>query len=170
MIKKSLENALNEQITREIYSSVLYLSMAGFYTRANLSGFANWMNVQAKEEMDHALKFFNYLLDRGGEIQIGAMDAPPHSWDSPIAAFEDAFKHEQFITENINNLADLAILEKDHATNNLIQWFITEQVEEEAQVDEIVNKLKMMEGFPGGLIMMDQELKQRVYVPPVVSA
>jgi ferritin len=170
MIKKSLEKALNEQITREIYSSLLYLSMAGFYTRQNLSGFANWMNIQAKEEMDHALKFFHFLLDRGGETQIGAMEAPKNSWATPLEAFEAAYKHELYITENINNLADLAITEKDHATNNLIQWFINEQVEEEAQVDEIVNKLKMMEGFPGGLIMMDNELKQRAYTPPATNA
>jgi ferritin len=170
MIKKSLEKALNEQITREIFSSLLYQSMAGYYTRQNLSGFANWMNIQAKEEMDHAMKLFHYLLDRGGETQIGAMEAPQNSWSTPVSAFEAAYKHELFITENITNLADLAIQEKDHATNNLIQWFITEQVEEEANVDEIVNKLKMMDGFPGGLIMMDQELKTRVYVPLATSA
>ena len=168
MFKKSIEKALNEQITREIYSSLLYLSMAGYYTNMNLSGFANWMFIQAKEEMDHAMKFFNYVLDRGGETKIGTIESPKTSWKSPIAAFEAAYKHEQYITENINNLADLAIKEKDHASNNLIQWFITEQVEEEANVDEIVKKMKMMEGFPGGLIMMDAELKTRVYTPPPV--
>jgi len=166
MINKKVEKALNEQITREIYSSLLYLSMAGYYTIKNLSGFANWMFVQTKEEMDHAMKFFNYLLDRGGDTKIGAMEAPKANWKSPLDAFEAAYKHEQYITASINNLADIAIKEKDHATNNLVQWFINEQVEEEANVDEIINKLKMMEGFPGGLIMMDAELKTRVYVPP----
>jgi ferritin len=170
MIKKSVEKALNEQITREIYSSLLYLSMAGYYTNKNLSGFANWMFIQAKEEMDHAMKFFNYLLERGGETKIGAIESPKSSWKTPLEAFEAALKHEQYISASINNLADIAIKEKDHATNNLVQWFITEQVEEEANVDEIVNKLKMMEGFAGGLIMMDAELKTRVYTPPPTNA
>lgn len=169
MIKKSIEKALNEQITKEIYSSLLYLSMAGYYTSVNLKGFANWMFIQAKEEMDHAMKFFNYLLDRGGQTNIGKMEAPATMWKSPLDAFKAAYKHEQFITASVNTIADLAIKEKDHATNNLLQWFITEQVEEEANVDEIVNKLKMMEGFPGGLIMMDTELKARVYTPPVAA-
>src|SRR3989339_350152 len=163
MIKKKIQEAINEQITREIYSSLLYLAMAGYYTRMNLTGFANWMRVQAKEEMDHAMKMFDFVLDRGGETKIGKIEAPKSSWKSPLDAFEASYKHEQYVTENINIIADLAISEKDHATNNLMQWFINEQVEEEAQVDEIVNKIKMMEGFPGGLIMLDAELKLRVY-------
>ena len=169
MIKKTVEKALNEQVTREIFSSLLYLSMAGYFTTQNLTGFANWMRIQAKEEMDHAMKLFNFVLDRGGETKIGKMDAPISRWKSALEAFEAAYKHEQYITENINNLADLAIKERDHATNNLIQWFIDEQVEEEAQVDEIVNKMKMMEGFKGGLIMMDADLEQRVYTPPATT-
>ncbi|MFC2131057.1 ferritin [Bacteroidota bacterium] len=169
MIKKTVEKALNEQVTREIYSSMLYLSMAGYFTAKNLTGFANWMRIQAKEEMDHGMKMFDFVLDRGGETKINTIDAPPADWDSPLAVIEATYIHEQAVTAHINDLAELAISEKDYATNNLMQWFVDEQVEEEASVDEIVNKMKMMEGFPGGLIMMDAELKQRVYVPPATT-
>lgn len=163
MIKKEIEKALNDQITREIYSSLLYLSMAGYYQSQNLNGFANWMFVQSKEEMDHAMKMYNFLLNRGGKTKIGKIDEIQNEWSSALEAFEAALKHERYITENINNLADLAIKEKDHATNNLMQFFINEQVEEESQVEDIVNRMKMMEGFKGGLMMMDAELNKRQY-------
>ncbi len=163
MIKKEIEKALNDQITREIYSSLLYLSMAGYYQSQNLNGFANWMFVQSKEEMDHAMKMYNFLLNRGGKTKIGKIDEIQNEWSSALEAFESALKHERYITENINNLADLAIKEKDYATNNLMQFFINEQVEEESQVEDIVNRMKMMEGFKGGLMMMDAELNKRQY-------
>lgn len=169
MIKKEIEQALNEQITREIFSSLLYLSMAGYYKNQNLNGFANWMFVQAKEEMDHAMKMFHFLLDRGGKTKVGKIDDIQNEWPSPLQAFEAALHHERFITENINKIAELAIKEKDHATNNLMQFFINEQVEEEAQVEDIVNRMKMMEGFSGGLMMLDAELKQRQYTPMVAN-
>lgn len=165
MIKKVIEDAINKQITREMYSSNLYLAMAGYLHSVNLNGMANWMRIQAKEEMDHAMKFFDYLLDRGGTFQLGAMDAPPSEWNSAVDAFEAAYEHEQKVTAWITEIAELAKAEKDHATDILLQWFITEQVEEEATASEIVERLKMADGSKGGIFMMDNELKQRTYTP-----
>jgi len=170
MIKTSVQDAINSQITKEIYSSNLYLSMASYYSSLNLNGFANWMKVQAQEELFHAMKFFDYLLERGGRAIISAIAAPPIEWSSPLGAFEAVYDHEQTVTASINSLADLAIKESDHATHILLQWFITEQVEEESTTSDIAERLKIMKDFPGGLIMMDAELKTRVFVPPAQPA
>ena len=166
MIKKTVEDAINKQITREFYSANLYLSMAAYFNSLNLKGFANWMRIQYQEENAHGLKFFDYMISRGGVPQIGVIDQPPIKWNSPVAVFEDALKHEQQVTQWINDLADLAVNEKDHATNIFIQWFITEQVEEEANTTEITDRLKLIGDSKGGLFMMDNELKARVFVPP----
>jgi ferritin len=166
MIKKVMEDAINAQVARELYSSNLYLSMAGFYHSLNLTGFANWMRVQAQEEMAHAIKLFDYLLDRGGHAIINEIPAPPSVWDNPLAAFETAYEHEQMVTSWINNLADLAVKEGDHATHILLNWFITEQVEEEASTGEKVERIRMVEGSKAGLFMIDNELKTRIYTPP----
>jgi len=160
-MKEVIQNALNAQLTREMYSSNLYLAMAGYFQSINLKGFAHWMRLQAQEETTHAMKFFDYLLDRGAIVQIDAIEKPPSKWDSPLAAMEAALKHEQFITQNINSLADLAIKEGDHATQIFLQWFVTEQVEEEANVTEIVEKLKLIGDWKGGLLMIDNELGKR---------
>ena len=161
MIKKTIEKAINEQIVREMYSSNLYLSMSAYYASINLNGFANWMHLQAEEEMMHALKFFDYLIDRGGKVIIGAIAAPQTEWESPLAAFEDALKHEQLVTGWINDLADLAFSEKDHATSSMLQWFIDEQVEEEASTGDIVERLKLIGDSKGALFFLDNELKSR---------
>jgi ferritin len=161
MIKKSMQDALNAQITKEMFSSNLYLSMAGYFHGINLSGFAHWMRMQAQEEMTHALKFFDYLLDRGGQPILGEIAAPQIHWASPIDGFKAALAHEQSISASINTLADLAIKEGDHATNILLQWFITEQVEEESTVEEIVSRLELAGNSPGGLFFIDNELKTR---------
>jgi len=161
MIKKTMQDAINAQITREMFSSNLYLSMAGYFHGINLSGFAHWMRLQAQEEMEHALKFFDYLLDRGGTPAIGETAPPQTTWASPLDGFKAALAHEQKITGCINDLADLAIKEGDHATNILLQWFITEQVEEEATVEEIVARLELAGDSPGGLFFVDNELKTR---------
>jgi ferritin len=167
MIKDNMLNALNEQIAREMYSSNLYLSMAGYYQSINLPGFAHWMRVQAQEEMFHATKFFDYILNRGGKPKIAAIAEPQAEWKSALDAFDASFKHEQYISESINTLADIAIKETDHATLSMLQWFITEQVEEEANVSEIVEKLKLLGDFTAGIIMMDNELKARpAFAPP----
>lgn len=156
-----MQDAINQQIAKEMFSSNLYLSIAAYFHSINLNGFAHWMRLQAQEEMTHALKFFDYLLDRGGSVQIGSMDAPASKWDSPLDGFEASYNHEQSITESINKLADLAAREGDHATTILLQWFITEQVEEEATVSEIVDRIKLAGDSAGGLFFLDNELKQR---------
>jgi len=167
MIKDSVVKAINEQIAREMFSSNLYLSMAAYYQSINLPGFAHWMRIQAQEEMFHATKFFDYLVERGGNPKISAIDEPQSIWKSALDAFEATFKHEQFITDSINNLADIAVSEKDHATQILLQWFVNEQVEEEANVIEILEKIKMVSDFKGGLFMLDNELKTRpAFTPP----
>jgi len=165
MIKKVIEDAINQQIVREMYSSNLYLAMSAYFASINLNGFSNWMHVQAEEEMMHALKFFDYLIDRGGKVKIGQIAAPPSEWESPLAAFEDALRHEQLVTGWINDLADLAFNEKDHATSSMLQWFIDEQVEEEATTSEIVERLKLIGDSKGALFFLDNELKQRKSAP-----
>lgn len=165
MIKKIIEDAINQQIVREMYSSNLYLAMSAYFASINLNGFSNWMHVQAEEEMMHALKFFDYLIDRGGKVRIGQIAAPPSEWESPLAAFEDALRHEQLVTGWINELADLAFSEKDHATSSMLQWFIDEQVEEEATTSEIVERLKLIGDSKGALFFLDNELKQRKSAP-----
>lgn len=161
MLKKVIEDAINQQIVREMYSSNLYLAMSAYFASINLKGFANWMHVQAEEEMMHALKFFDYVIDRGGKVKIGQIAAPPSEWESPLAAFEDALRHEQLVTGWINELADLAFSEKDHATSSMLQWFIDEQVEEEATTSEIVERLKLIGDSKGALFFLDNELKAR---------
>ncbi len=161
MIKNTVQEALNAQLAREMYSSNLYLSMTGYFQSINLKGFAHWMRLQAQEEMGHAIKFFDYLLDRGGQVKISKIDEPPSHWDNPLAAMEAALKHEQFISENINELANLAIKEGDHGTHIFLQWFITEQIEEESNVHEIVEKLKLIGDWQGGLLLIDNELGKR---------
>ena len=170
MIQKVLEDAINQQIAREMYSSNLYLSMAGSFHSINLNGFANWMRVQAQEEMAHALKFFDYLLDRGGNVRIGEIAAPENIWKNPLDGFQASYEHEQKVTQWINEIADLAVKEGDHATQVLLQWFITEQVEEEATVSDIVARLRLAGDSSGSLFMLDNELKTRVFVPPPTKA
>ncbi|MBM2813839.1 MAG: Ferroxidase [Ignavibacteria bacterium] len=166
MIKQLVADSINAQLTREMYSSNLYLSMSAYFSSINLNGFANWMRVQAQEEMFHALKFFDYLLDRGGVSKVGAISAPPSSWDSPLAAFQDAFHHEQLVTDSINQMAELAMKENDFATNIMLQWFISEQVEEEKNANDIVERIKLAGDSRSGLFLLDSELKTRVFVPP----
>ena len=158
--------ALNKQINEELYSSYLYLSMSAWFENIGLKGFANWMKVQAKEELGHAMKFYKYIISRGGKIRLHEIKAPPHEWQSPLHAFEETLKHEKHITECINKLVELAEEEKDRATFNMLQWFVDEQVEEEANDEEIIAKLKMIEGS-NGIFMLDNQLAQRKYVEEV---
>jgi ferritin len=132
----------------------------------NLNGFANWMRVQTQEEMSHAMKIYDYVNERGGRILLKPIEGPQTKWDSPLAVFEAVLAHEQKVTGLINKLVDLAIEQKDHATNSFLQWFVTEQVEEESSADDNVQKLKMMKNAPGGMFMFDRELGQRVFTPP----
>ena len=169
MISKKMEKALNGQVNAELYSSYLYLSMESWFKSKNLNGFANWMRVQAQEEMSHAMKFYDFIDERGGRIVLKAIDGPPTEWDSPLAVFEAVYEHEQKVTGLINDLVDLSIKEKDHATNGFLQWFVSEQVEEEASADAAVQQLKMVESAPGGMFMLDRELGRRVFTPPAAE-
>jgi len=161
MISKKMEKALNDQINAELYSAYLYLSMAAYFENENLPGFATWMRVQTQEEVMHAMKIYDYLNGQGGRVTLKSIDEPPAKWKSPLDVFEATYKHEQAVTGRIKDLVDLAVKEKDHSTNSFLQWFVTEQVEEEKSADEIVQKLKKIADAPGGLYMLDKELGQR---------
>jgi ferritin len=169
MISKKIEDALNEQINAELYSAYLYLSMEAYFESLNLSGFANWMMVQTQEELTHVMKIYRFVNERSGKVLLKAIAQPPTEWESPLAVFEAAYKHEQKVTGLINDLVNLAIEEKDHATNSFLQWFVNEQVEEESSADEVVQKLKMIKNAPEGQFLIDRELGQRVFTPPTTE-
>lgn len=169
MLSERMEKALNDQIMWELYSSYLYLSMSAHFLSVNLGGFANWMRVQAQEELVHAVKFYDFVNERGGRVVLQTVKAPPSEWTTPVAVFEDTLKHERQVTKRINDLVDTALKEKDHATNIFLQWFVTEQVEEEASAKQILEKLKLLGDARGGLFMMDRELAQRVFTMPAAS-
>ncbi len=161
MLSKKMQDALNSQINAEYHSSYLYLSMAAYCERIDLKGFGHWFRIQEQEEMGHVMKFFDYVLDRGGEVTLTAIEGPVTTWDSPLAVFEAALAHERYITGRIGKLVDLALAESDHATNALLQWFVNEQVEEEATADVIVHQLKLAGDTSAVLFMIDRELGQR---------
>jgi ferritin len=161
MINKAMEKSLNDQINAEIYSFYLYLAMSTHFQQANFGGFARWMRAQAQEEMSHALKFIDYVHDRGGAVTLAAIEQPKGTWASVLAAFTDAHTHEKSITKRINTLMDKAIAAKDHATANMLQWFVKEQVEEEAALEPIVTRLQAIGDAPGALYYLDHELGKR---------
>ena len=169
---KNVTKALNEQIVKEFYSAYLYLQMAAWCEERNLKGFSNWMRVQAQEESCHALIFFNYILERGETVAMGAVDKPLQEFKSPLHIFEEVLKHEKFVTDSINNIMDTAITAKDHASKARLDWFITEQVEEEANASEILGKLKILGESCGGdgLLQLDRELAARTFVMPAPLA
>lgn len=169
MLSNKMINALNEQINKEMFSAYLYLSMSAHSETLGLRGFANWFYVQYQEETFHAMKIFRYVLEQGAEITLESIEKPQAAWESPMAMFEATLKHEQFITKSINDLVDLAIEEKDHATQIFLQWYITEQIEEEANDHDIINKLKLIGDKGNGLFMVDSQLSARVYTPPAVE-
>lgn len=166
MIDAKMQDALNAQLNAELYSAYLYLSMSAFYESQDLRGFANWMRVQFQEEQAHAMKFYDYINERDGRVKLQAVEGPPLEWDSPRAPFEAAYQHEQKISGMINELADLAIQLRDHATHNFLEWFVAEQVEEEGAVREIIQRLKLVGDSGEGLFLMDRELAQRMFTPP----
>jgi len=165
MIKESIENLLNEQINFEIYSAYIYRAMSAFCDSIDLTGFASWFKVQAKEEEAHAEKFYTYLFERGGRVVYKAISEPKKEWDSLLEVFEDAYKHEQIVTKRINDLMSLAIDENDHASRSFLNWFVDEQVEEESTFDSLIKQLKLIEGSGHALYMMDKEMKTRSFVP-----
>ncbi len=166
MLNAKVEKAINDQINAELYSSYLYVAMSNHCSQINLPGAAHWMRMQAVEELTHVSKFSDYINDRQGTVTLGAIDAPPSSWDSPIAIFEESYNHEVMVSGMINALVDVAMSVSDHATVNFLQWFVGEQVEEEASVDEIVQKLKLVGQADGGIFMIDRELAGRALTLP----
>lgn len=161
MLNKTVERAINEQIQAELYSAYLYLSMAAYSEAANLPGFAHWMKVQSQEEIEHSMKFFNYVNERGGRVVLKALDQPPVEFGSPVDLFKKVLEHEQLVTGLINDLYELAVKENDYATQVLLHWFIEEQVEEEANAAQIVETLKMAGDKGNALIMVDRGLAKR---------
>jgi len=161
MISKEMQKALNEQINKELYSAYYYLSMAAYLDNKNLDGMANFFKVQAQEEMTHVQKFYDYVNEQGGRVLLEAVAKPPTDFKDVEAVFAAALEHEQFVTKNINMLVDLAIKESDHATKNFLDWFVAEQVEEEASMDSILQKVRMVGGQPQALLMLDSLLAGR---------
>lgn len=170
MLKEKMLKALNGQINAEMFSSYLYLSMESYFQSVSLTGFAAWMRGQVQEELFHAMKMYDFVCERGGRVSLETIKKPDSSWKSPLAAFKHILKHEQLVTSLINDLVDLAMKERDHATLNFLQWFVAEQVEEEAGVGEIVDKLKLIKDDTSGLFLLDAELKKRVFTLPQKGA
>lgn len=161
MLSKKMLELVNKQINEELFSSYLYLSMSAYFLSENLDGFAHWMKLQAQEELNHAMKFFKYTDERGETVQLDKIAKPQAKWASPLAAFEDAYKHETKITASIYAIMNAAEEEKDYGTHQFLQWFIAEQIEEEDAADEVVQKLKMMGESKGGLFQLDHQLAKR---------
>ena len=161
MVEQKLLDALNKQIQIEFESSQLYLAMAAFFHGMDLDGMAQWMRAQAGEEYQHAMKFFDHLRDRGATIKLTGLGQPQTEWSSPLAVFEDAYQHEKFVTGKINELVQLAAAENDNPASVLLQWFVTEQVEEENSTGKISRQLKMIGNSGSGLIMLDHQMGKR---------
>ncbi|GAT62177.1 ferritin [Paludibacter jiangxiensis] len=164
MLSKLLEKEINDQINYEFWSAQLYLSMSAHFSDLGLPGFAHWMYIQYQEETTHAIKFFNYVIERGGKAEVQPIKAVPTNWDSVLGVFEETMEHEQKVTARINHLADTAVAEKDHATQSMLRWFIDEQVEEEANVKAIVDTLKLVKDNGYAIYSLDKELAARVFV------
>jgi ferritin len=160
-IKDKMTKAINKQINAELYSSYLYLAMAAHFEAKNWLGFAHWMEAQAKEENAHAMKFYKYVLERGGEIELDDIKAADTGWKTPLEVFEEVHEHELKVTVLINDLLKLARQEGDTATESLLKWFIDEQVEEETNAKQIIDKLKLIKDSANGLFMLDHELGER---------
>jgi ferritin len=161
MLKAEIQEALNKHINAEFYSSYLYLSMAAWLDARNLTGMAAWMKAQAQEEWGHGMKIYGYLYERGGQVKLDGIQTPPTEWKCPVGVFEEVAKHEEHVTSLIYGLVELAQSAKDHATNGFLQWFIKEQVEEEATAADILHKLKMIGDSPNGLFLLDRSLGER---------
>lgn len=166
MIRKEMVHALNKQANNELYSAYLYLSMSSYSTYIGLKGAANWFMVQYQEEMTHFMKFYNYINSQGEHVELASLSAPPSEFKSLLSMYEQTLKHEQFITKSINELMEMAVKQKDHATQIFLQWFVTEQIEEEGNDIDIIAKLKLAGDSGPGLLMIDAELATRVFTPP----
>ncbi len=169
MLHEKMEKAFNDQINKELYSEYLYLSMQAYFERLNLKGFVNWFTVQVQEEHAHALGMFNYVHERGGKVELDAIDKPETDWESPLACFEQVLKHEEFVTSRINALMDVADEVKDRAALSFLDWYLKEQVEEEANVGGVLATLKLIGNDANALLLLDKELATRTFVAPVIG-
>lgn len=169
MISENMQKALNTQINKELYSSYLYLSMSAFLQSINLKGFANWMSIQSQEETAHAMAILNFIFQRGGKVVLEAIEKPPTEFKSVLELFEMTLAHEVYISTLIHKLADYADEEKDRPAQSFLKWYIDEQVEEEANAQDIVAKLKFVNSSPGALLIMDREMAARVFVQPIIN-
>jgi ferritin len=161
MISENLQEAINEQVKYELYSAYMYLAMSADCSDRNLTGFATWLRMQAQEEVEHAMRFYDFLIERGGRVELHGIDKPPVEYGSPLEIMEQSLDHERFVTSRINGLYDLAFQEQDRPAQVMLQWFITEQVEEEASIDEIVQRMKMFGADGAALFMLDRDLGAR---------
>ncbi|MDZ7859378.1 MAG: ferritin [Candidatus Krumholzibacteriota bacterium] len=166
MLSEKMREALSEQINKEMYSAYLYLSMSSYLDSEGLKGFSNWYFIQYREETDHAMRIYDYIQEQGLRVKLKAIEEPPSDFGTPLEVVEKTLEHEKFVTGLINNLMDLAIQEKDHATRIFLQWFVSEQIEEESSVSDILDKLKLAGEKGNGLFMIDKELMARVYIAP----
>jgi len=166
-IKKNVEAKLNEQINAEFWSAYLYLSMSNYLVSDGKPGFANWMRIQYEEEISHAMRMMDYVNERGGRVLLKSIADVPSEWTDLMEVFKETLGHEEKVTSLINECVDVAMSEHDHATCNFLQWYIMEQVEEEANVNDILDKLSMVGASGHGLYMMDKEMAARVFTPPV---
>lgn len=169
MINEKMQDAINEQINAEIYSAYLYLSMSAWFEANAMAGFANWMRVQYQEEMAHAMRLYDFINDRGGRVILKAIDGPKTEWNSVVEIFEETLEHERHVTALIHKLVDLSIELSDHATNQMLQWFVEEQVEEESTAETLLDELRLIGDAKSGLFMMNRELAQRTFVPPATG-
>ncbi len=170
MISKKMVSSMNEQINKELYSAYLYTGMASFASSIGLAGFANWFTVQTQEEVSHAQKFYNYVNQQGGRVILKAIDEPPQAFKTATDLFAKTLEHERVVTGLINKLVGQAKEEKDYATEIFLQWFVTEQVEEEENASVMLQQLKLVGNDGNGLYLLDKELSQRVFTPPASSA
>jgi len=169
MISEKMQQMLNEQVQKEFYSAYLYLSMEAYLASKNLDGFANFFHVQAQEERDHAMMFFNHIIKVGGKVSLTQINTPKIDFKSPEEVFGDALEHEKFVTKSIYSLVDAAMAEHDYTTNTFLQWFVNEQAEEEATMDNNLKRLQLVGNNGGAILMIDAELAKRVYTPPAVN-
>lgn len=170
MINEKVAKVLNEQINKELYSAYLYLSMSAYFSDTGLLGFANWMRIQAQEEQAHAMLIYDFLINRGEKVILSNVDAPPNDWKCPLCVMEEVLKHEEYVTSLINNIVTVAEEIKDRATMSYFNWFVDEQVEEEANAQDIISKLKLIGDDKSALYLLDKDLAARVFNPPIIKS
>ena len=165
MLTKKLQDALNEQINKEFFAEYLYLSMSAYLESIEMEGFANYFNVQAQEEHFHAMKMFNFVHDKGGRVILKSLKEPKSEYTSVVNVIEESLEHERYVTKSINELMDVAIKENDHSVKSFLEWYVDEQVEEEATISKLLAKLKLIKGEGFGLLTLDSQLGARKYTP-----